>query len=60
MIGLGFQIGGVASVLSLQRLVQLIEHTLANTPSDSALPGSAVVGFMAAAQAMVDLINLQG
>jgi hypothetical protein len=34
--------------------------TIANTRSDSILLGSAVSGFMAAAQAVVDLINAQG
>ena len=34
--------------------------TLLNTRTDSTLPGSAVQGFMAAAQALVDLINAQG
>jgi hypothetical protein len=34
--------------------------TIANTRSDSILVGSAVSGFMTAAQAVVDLINAQG
>ena len=34
--------------------------TLLNTRTDSTLPGSAVQGFMAAAQALVDVINAQG
>ena len=34
--------------------------TLANTRTDSTLPGSAVQGFMTAAQALVDLLNAQG
>lgn len=34
--------------------------TIDNTRTDSTLLGSAVSGFMAAAQAVVDLINTQG